>query len=233
MRNQLKQLKPGTKRTLHNEKENEVLEALVKKAMQGNTTALYALCEKCAKSVLFRTKYMLGNEMDAEDVAQNVLLRLCESIRKLRDPKTFRGWLGSIVVNETRRYILEHSKHSNIEQIDDYLEEIYEEDTDALPKEYMETKSHRDAVMEIVLGLPIRQREAVILHYYDELNITEVAVAMSITHQSASQYLSLAREKLKIAVENRPFSPGRRACSRRLSSAFPARERGIGMRSGA
>ena len=52
-------------------------------------------------------------------------------------------------------------------------------------------------MMEIIATLPSRQREAIILHYYGGLSVTEVAAAMSIPHQSVSLYLKLARKKMR------------------------------------
>jgi len=183
------------------EKRYDEIEALAGRAIQGDDKALYSLCEKLARSVLFRAKYMMGNEMDAEDVAQNVLFRVCENIRSLRQPKVFQAWLSRIIINESRRYMATRAKHGTVVDIDDYMEELVENDVGMLPCEYVEEKSLGHAIMEIILHLPSRQREAIILHYYDELKVTEVARVMNIPHQSASRYLSLAREKLRAELE--------------------------------
>ena len=191
---------PATMNT-DNEKKYAEIEALAARAIQGDDTALYSLCEKLTRSILFRAKYMVGNEMDAEDVAQNVLFRVCENIQSLRKPKVFQAWLSRIIVNESRRYLSARSKHGTVVDIDDYMEELAESDVNQLPSEYVENKNFRQDIMEIVLRLPSRQREAIILHYYDDLKVTEVAQAMNIPHQSASRYLSLAREKLRVELE--------------------------------
>jgi len=185
-----------------NEKKYAEIDALAEKAIQGDSAALHSLCEKLARTILFRAKYMLGNEMDAEDVAQNVLLRVCENIRSLRKPKAFQAWLSRIVVNETRRFAATRAKYGTALDIDDYEDELVEENVGLLPDECLEDKTVSQAVMEIISKLPARQREALMLHYYDDLKVTEIARVMSIPHQSASRYLALAREKLKAEFEN-------------------------------
>jgi len=142
--------------------------------------------------------------MDAEDVSQNVLLRVCESIHSLHEPKAFMAWLGSIVVNETRRYIAKLAKRGTIISIDDCAEGLVEDNLDRLPGEGVESRDVSRGVMGIVSNLPVRQREAVILRYFDDLNVSEVAQAMSIPHQSVSRYLDLARKKLRIEFEKQP-----------------------------
>jgi len=59
-------------------------------------------------------------------------------------------------------------------------------------------------VTEVISHLPVRQREAVLLHYFDDLNIPEVAWAMDIPQQSVSTYLELARKKLKSELDKQP-----------------------------
>jgi len=184
---------------------NEELEALAHKASHGDSNALYSLCEKVARSIFYHIKYMLGNDMDAEDVTQNVLLRMCEKIGDLREAKAFRAWLCGIKINETRRHIAQHAKYSNILNLEDHIDVLSEYHTDNLPDTYLECQVLNQDVMEIVSHLPERQREAVVLHYYDDLSINEVAQKMSIPHQNVSRYLAIAREKLKREMEQKPF----------------------------
>jgi len=184
-----------------NEKRYAQIEELAGKAMQGDNDALGSLCEMLTRSILFRTKYFLGNAMDAEDAAQNVLLRICEKIQNLQNPKAFSAWVSRIVVNETRNYVKVRAKHETYMDIQDCSDELIEENAGRLPDECAEEKSVRQAVMEIISHLPTRQREALLLHYYDDLKVTEVATAMGIPHQSVSRYLTLAREKLRSELE--------------------------------
>jgi len=186
------------------EHENEAFEALTAKAIEGDKEAICALCEAIAKNVLFRTKYILNNEADAEDVAQEVLIRVCENIGSLRSPKAFKAWLGGIIMNESNRHISKTLKKGTTVDIDDYIETFEDEREHIKPQGYVESSELRVAVMEILRSLPVRQREAVVLHYYDELSVIEVAQAMGITKQNVSKYLRLAREKLKSHIENAP-----------------------------
>jgi len=177
------------------------IEKLAKQAMRGEREALAALCQAIAKGILFRVSCKMNNRMDAEDVAQEILIRVCSRIHELKDPKAFRGWLNSIIVNETNRYIKKGFSQADILNIDEYLDTFEEEDEEFLPDEYAIQEEDRRAVMELVKTLPERQLEAVMLHYYEGLNVTETAAAMGITKQSVSRQLALAREKIKNGIE--------------------------------
>jgi len=173
------------------------LEALVEKASKGDRDALCELCEKIAKSILFQVTYILGNPAGVEDVSQEVLIRVCENIHNLRSPKAFKSWLSRIIINEKNRYLAKNMRQGDVLNIDDYLEKANEESEDFIPQEYVENRELREKVREIIMELPMRQREAVILHYYDGLSVTEIAKVLEVATQSVSKNLAIARGKLK------------------------------------
>ena len=188
------------------EEKNASIEALIEVAMKGDGEALHSLCEKMANGILFRVKYLLGNEMDAEDVSQNVLIRMYENIHSLHNSKSFMAWLGGIIVNETRRYASKHSRNKGVVNIEDHMGELAEEDPELVASENRCDDRLHKAIMRIIESLPHRQREAVLLHYYNDLNISEVATEMKIPHQCVSNYLELARKRLKIELDKLPYA---------------------------
>lgn len=185
-----------------------VIENLARKAAAGDREALIGLCRAIAKGVLFRVSCRLRNPMDAEDAAQEVLIRVCSNIQGLDDPKAFSGWLNSIIINETNRYFTKNSKHSSVLDIQDYLDAKVDEDEDFIPQGHVLNNEDRAEIMEIVKALPERQLEAVLLHYYDGLNVTETAKAMDLERSSVSHYLILARNKIKAEFEKQMESGG-------------------------
>ncbi|MCL2889037.1 MAG: sigma-70 family RNA polymerase sigma factor [Eggerthellaceae bacterium] len=184
------------------------LEEIVKRAMRSDREALKALCKSIARSVFFRVRSRLHNPQDAEDASQEVLIRVCEKIGSLRDPKSFGAWLNSIIINEINRFSAKSMKHADIINIEEYLSSMVDESEGLLPEEYALREEDRRMIMEIVDNLPQRQWEAVMLHYYEDMSLTEVAAAMNITKQGVSYSLALAREKIKKELETRLEVPG-------------------------
>ena len=179
---------------------NEINEELVQRAIQGDAAAVSDLLRLSAKSVLFYTTKMLRTQMDAEDAAQEALLRICSRIGQLQDPKKYKYWLNTIVANETRQYMLKNYKQNLDTDLDD-LPEIEETDETVLPQQQLERTETHTLIMGIIDSLPPRQKEAVMLHYYSDLSVTEVAEAMGIGHPNASKYISRAHEKIKAELE--------------------------------
>lgn len=192
-----------------NKVSNEEIEHLIAQAKCGDRKALASLCRAISRSVLFSTMYFLRNHHDAEDVAQEVLIRVCERIGGLDDPAAFRGWLSRIIENETRRYITKNAKHAAVIDINDYLDMDFAEDNEKfLPEEYALKEAERKAVREILDMLPERQRKVIFLHYYDCLGVTEIAVVMEISPSTVSHYLKLARDKLRNEIQNQAKKTG-------------------------
>ncbi|MCL2857705.1 MAG: sigma-70 family RNA polymerase sigma factor [Oscillospiraceae bacterium] len=189
--------KPDGRLEHQREAAQDQLEALVERASKGDKDALCELCEKIAKGVMFKVTYILGKGSGVEDVSQEVLIRVCENIQNLRSPKAFKTWLSRIIVNEKNRYLAKNMKQGDMLNIDDHLEDTKEETGEFIPQEYVESKELRKKVMQAIEGLPMRQRETIMLHYYDGLSVTEIARVLDVTTQSVSKNLAVARGKLK------------------------------------
>ena len=178
-----------------------LLEELAQKAILGDRDAILDLCQKLTRSILFRVICVLHDRMDAEDVTQEILIRVFTGIQKLKEPKAFYVWLNRIIINETSRYLTINSKHGAVLNLDDHIDEKSSEAEDHLPLENAIGKEERAIVMGIVRQLPERQLQAVMMHYYDGLNVTEVADAMGVSKPTISQYLAIARDKIKAGLQ--------------------------------
>jgi len=179
------------------------LSELAQLAVSGGREELVELCEAISRDVLFRVMRWISNRLDAEDISQIVLIRVCENIYRLKKPAAFRGWLNSIIKNEVNRHYRNNSRNANIVSIDEYYDlagtgVIAEVDVESLPVEYVLREEERRLVMSLVDKLPKRQLEAVLLHYFDEMSIKEVAEVMGVTQPAVSRYLTLAKDKVKM-----------------------------------
>ena len=180
---------------------NMTVEVLATRSVRGDREALKALCTAISGGVMFRVARKMKNRMDAEDTAQEILIKVCENIGGLKNPKAFGGWLNTIINNEISRHYTKNSKRSAVVWIGDYINELTDDNEEYHPDEYAIREEDRKVVMSIVDRLPERQLEAVLLHYYEGMSVTKAAAAMGVAQQAVTRYLNLARGKIRIEID--------------------------------
>lgn len=140
-------------------------------------------CEAGLYSLAF---VMLRNEEDAKDAVQETLYRAYDHISALKDPKKFKPWIMKILTN-TAYEMLRKRKYT--ECIDEYI--------DILPDSTPIDASTKISLWESVQSLDINYRNIVVLYYYENLPIKEIAKILDITPEAVKKRLSRARMKLK------------------------------------
>jgi len=191
------------------------LDALVEKVIQGDSTSFDDLCGKISNKVLCQASYSLATYEDAEDVAQEVLLKVWKNIYKLREPKAFRKWLNTIISNTKNNHLAKNIRHSAILDIDDYLERLLETRSEYIPTANFENTELCSVIQGLIVGLPERQKKALVLRYYSELSFPEIAEVMGVTRQTASRNATLASKKIRGRLEKHPVAAGRKLAALR------------------
>lgn len=177
------------------------IEKLVKKAIKGNEQALSRLVELKAKNIVFSTYKVLGNYHDAEDAAQEVILRMYANIHKLKDPKAFHAWIHRIAINQS--YKMKDKSINKHEQLsgDDAFMEVIEQDIEFLPHEFAESKEQRERLQRLIQSLPEERRLMITMFYYDGLSYKEIAYAMDKPEGTVSTQIRRAKASLKKTLE--------------------------------
>ncbi len=191
------------------EEKIEELHRIIEKAVHSDKDALLALCREIAKNVFVRVRFLYKGEVaDAEDIAQEVLIRICQKIHTLKEPKAFGAWTNSIILNEVRQYQRKTLKHSEVLYLDEYAENVIEVNEENLPQGFHLRQEASRTIKAIIDKLPDRQREAIVFHYYEGMSVTETAELMEIPHQNVSLYLKRGREKIRKELEILSEKPG-------------------------
>ena len=131
----------------------------------------------------------LGDRGQAEDAAQETFVRAWRSREDFRGASSEKTWLTSIAVNVCRNMLRSpwHSRRVDLE----ILERVPAEEREAVD----------DTVIRVVLGLPGKYREVVVLYYYQDCSTAEIAQALELPQGTVSIRLKRARERLKPALK--------------------------------
>lgn len=161
---------------------------------------LFARRVNSHKGMVYRLAYgYLRNKADAEDVVQNVFMKLYRAMRSgdpmREDEGHVRRWLVRVTVNECTS--LYRALRRRPESIDDYVETIAAPDA---PDGGEQADLARDLAKK-VLRLPARYRDVVYLYYYEGCSTREVAEALGVPEATARTRLARARRRLKDILE--------------------------------
>ena len=177
-------------------------EMLVRRVLAGEHELFYELIRPYERRVYAAAFAILRNESDAEDVAQEAVLKAFKHIRQFRAESRFSTWLIQITVNEAR--MRRRKAHANImEPIADRQDEEGNytprdfADWREIPSETLERNEVRQKLAEALAELGQIYREVFVLRDMEHLNIQETAEALGITVASVKTRLLRARLMLR------------------------------------
>jgi RNA polymerase sigma-70 factor, ECF subfamily len=182
----------------HTTREQELIE----RVQRGQNELFYEVVRPYERRVYAAALAIVRNESDAEDVAQEAMLKALRGIRQFRAEARFSTWLIQITVNEAlmRR---RRERHVMMEGIDDQRDEDGEytprdfADWREIPSEVLERKEVRHKLAQALASLDRKYREVFVLRDMEKLNIQETAEALGISIASVKTRLLRARLMLR------------------------------------
>ena len=168
----------------------------------GHDTALNDLMDRHATAIFRFLFRMLGNEEDANDLAQETFVRVFQHRDRFRPGARFSTWLYTIAGNLARNHHRWRSRHPDLP-----LDSAADADQpplsdtlptpDATPSEAVLGNERSAAVRAAVAELPEDLRAAVVLCEWEELGVAEAASALETTPKAVESRLYRARQQLR------------------------------------
>ena len=152
------------------------------------STEEFKRCAQEYMDVVFRVAFScLRSQTDAEDVTQEVLLRLYETDYVFESRAHIKNWLVKVTYNECRKFWRRlWRRHENI---DDYAEQLAFEETDC------------QDLFTAVMKLDWAKRIVVVLYYLEGYQIQEIAGILKIPPGTVGTRLARARKELRKYLE--------------------------------
>jgi RNA polymerase sigma-70 factor (ECF subfamily) len=172
---------------------------LIARIVAGERELFHELVRPHEKTVYFAVFSVLRNPQDAEDTAQETMLKALKNLHQFRADSKFSTWLVAIAINEARAR-LRHERMIKFETIDDATDEMNGHVTPAvitdwreIPLEALERKELRELLQKAIASLPELYREVLILRDVQEINIMETALVLGVSEGVVKTRLLRAR----------------------------------------
>jgi RNA polymerase sigma-70 factor (ECF subfamily) len=175
---------------------------LIRRVQDGERELFYELIRPYERRVYSATFAILRNQADAEDAAQEALLKAFKHIRQFRAEARFSTWLIQIAVNEARMRI-RRERADLFEPVEnrsgdeaDYTPRDFA-DWREIPSETAERNEIREKLLQALASLGEKYREVFVLRDVQHLSIDETAKLLGITTASVKTRLLRARLMLR------------------------------------
>ena len=178
----------------------KTIKELVSSAKSGNKKSFDKLYELTHNDVWYNCLSLLKDEENAKDIMQETYITAFLKLDTLNDEQKFCGWIISIAVNKCKNKLKGKVEY----QIDDEVL-ITEAETDELmlPEEYITKTEKRKVLLQIMEDtLSFNQYQVVLMFYFNELSIAEIAQALEISEGTVKSRLNSSRAKMKTAIED-------------------------------
>jgi len=178
----------------------KTIKELVSSAKSGNKKSFDKLYELTHNDVWYNCLSLLKDEENAKDIMQETYITAFLKLDTLNDEQKFCGWITSIAVNKCKNKLKGKVEY----QIDDEVL-ITEAETDELmlPEEYITKTEKRKVLLQIMEDtLSFNQYQTVLMFYFDEMSISEIAQGLEISEGTVKSRLNSSRAKMKTAIED-------------------------------
>jgi RNA polymerase sigma-70 factor (ECF subfamily) len=168
-------------------------------APEGDLRAFEELMRRHQKRILADCRYLTGDQINAEDLAQEVFVKMFFGMQSFEGRSSFRHWLQRIKVNHCLNHLKKREGRSALAIDDDAVavEGLEQLQTAPTADREIETAEKRKRVDEILNSMPDSLRIPLVLCDMDELSYDEIAGALGLGLSAIKMRIKRAREHFK------------------------------------
>ncbi|MFM9942509.1 MAG: RNA polymerase sigma factor [Hyphomicrobiaceae bacterium] len=169
-------------------------------AANGERDALAVLLDRHYERIHRLAWRLTGSQTDAEDVAQDVCVKLATAVRSYRGDAEFGTWIWRIAHNAATD-VLRQRQRIKVLEPSEMMSLVDDADAGAPARWATEARDDSEGLWAAVRMLSGQQREAVLLVYGEEQSHAQAAATMGCSEKTVSWHLHEARKRLKVLLE--------------------------------
>jgi RNA polymerase sigma-70 factor (ECF subfamily) len=179
-------------------------EQLVTRALQGDQQAFSDIVDQYSTLMLHTASMIVGDRDIAEDVVQDALIQAWHHLGDLRSSGALRPWLMRIVVNQCISFKRRLARTAAFMR-----QTLSEQETDLAAQIADDYKGRMERDWDLaraIENLPLKQRVAIVLHYYNSMTLPEMAATLQISENTLKKRIQAALTNLRRMLGTPSFS---------------------------
>ncbi len=169
----------------------------------GDKTVFEELYRLTSSKAYFVALQISGDKHEAEDIVQESYIAVLSKIATLEKTEGFMSWFNRIVANKSKDYLRRKKPAFFGERKDEYLSEETSVSEKFSPEENVDRDELRNAVMDAIEELSVEKRACVLMKYFDDMTITDIAESIEVPVSTVKNRLWVARKELKAKFEKK------------------------------
>ena len=173
--------------------------ALIRKILNGDEIAFAKLVKKYQKAVHTLAWRKIGDFHIAEDITQDVFLKVYQRLHSLKDPNQFSGWIYVITTRLCATWL--RKNRIQTQPLEDVEETMGQRDaySQHVVEEHAKTAvdAQREVVKKLLAKLKESERTVMMLHYLGEMTVTEISKFLGVSAGTIKSRLQRARNRLQ------------------------------------
>ena len=184
--------------------ERDKLISLVTKAQQGDQDALNDLFNAFYNDVYYFALKTVKDDQIACDITQEAFVEIINTLGNLQEPAAFVKWMKQITYHQCTRYF-KKKKDVIVDEDEDgntIFDTLQEDKAEFIPEEALDKDDFKKTIMSMIDDLSEEQRAALMMFYYDELSIKQIAEIQGTNENTVKSRLNYAKKGIKKSVED-------------------------------
>lgn len=184
--------------------DRERLIALVTGVQNGDDNAMTEMYNAFHDDIHYYILKTVNDTELASDLTQDTFIEILQSIGSLQEPAAFVTWSRQIAYRRCTAYFKKRHDILVDEDEDGYsvFDTIAEDRTEFIPDEALDKEDLKQTIHSIIDELPEEQRSAIMMRYFDEIPVSDIAKVQGVSEGTVKSRLNYGRKAIKQSVEN-------------------------------
>ena len=184
---------------------------LIVRARKKDNEAIAEIIQLTERKAYFIAYKVVNNEATAKDIVQEAYIQTFQKLDQLSDDSKFESWFNQIVSHKALDYTKSKIgknkpvEFSSLDDEEDRLEfeaNIKNDKASFEPEASMNYKELQEGVQGVLNELPENQRLALMMYYFEDMSVSEIADFYGVSGNTVKGYLAYGRKKIKTIIES-------------------------------